>query len=347
MGCSVSQSSLFSLLPRTRTPWREFVFSTATQACAVAILLWLRLLHPAFISTSEHSFNSVRLVSSPAPVNHQPQPPRQLAEPVNIEDTDPPETALRLPSPQPRTAKVEDVSAPTLKIPAKNFDALPANPGPVTPKIVATNLFSSGSSAAPTTSKPAEQVQTSGFGDPNGVPAKVNAGKAVNIASVGSFDLPAGAGYGNGTGGAKGARGVVGSSGFGDGTAVGNDSAHAVISQNVQSTSFGDANLPVQAASRARAEVSATPLLPAEIISKPTPSYTAEARNLRIQGEVLLEVILAASGNVHVVRVVRGLGHGLDDNAVKAAQQIRFKPAMRNGQPADSTAVLHIVFQLA
>jgi TonB family protein len=68
---------------------------------------------------------------------------------------------------------------------------------------------------------------------------------------------------------------------------------------------------------------------------------------MRIEGEVLLEVVLGASGNLRVVRVVRGLGHGLDDNAVRAAQQIQFKPAMRNGQPADSTVVLHIIFQLA
>ena len=313
----------------------------------MALLLWLRLLHPAIISSPQHSFTSVRLVSTPAPVNHQPQPLRRLVEPLNIVKADPPANALRLPMPQPKVAKVEDVTAPTVRISPKNFDALPVNSAPVTPKIVATNLFSSGSSAAPTTTRPAEQVQTGGFGDPNGVPAKANAGKPVNIASAGSFDLPAGAGYGNGSGGTKGARGVVASSGFGDGTAIGNDGSHAAVSQNVQSSGFGDANLPVQAASRARAEVSSTPLLPAEIISKPTPTYTAEARNLKIQGEVLLEVVLEASGNLHVVRVMRGLGHGLDDNAVKAAQQIRFKPAMRNGQPADSTVVLHIVFQLA
>jgi len=48
-----------------------------------------------------------------------------------------------------------------------------------------------------------------------------------------------------------------------------------------------------------------------------------------------------------VIRVVRGLGHGLDDNAIKAAQQIRFKPALKDGQPSDSTVVLHIIFQLA
>jgi TonB family protein len=87
--------------------------------------------------------------------------------------------------------------------------------------------------------------------------------------------------------------------------------------------------------------------VPAEIISKPTPMYTQEAKNLRIEGEVQLEVVLEASGSLRVLRVVRGLGHGLDDNAVKAAQQIHFKPAMRDGQPADSTVVLHIVFQIA
>jgi TonB family protein len=87
--------------------------------------------------------------------------------------------------------------------------------------------------------------------------------------------------------------------------------------------------------------------VPAEILSKPTPVYTQEARSLKIEGEVLLEVVLQASGNLRVLRVVHGLGHGLDDNAVKAAEQIRFKPATRNGQPADSTVVLHIIFQLA
>jgi TonB family protein len=77
------------------------------------------------------------------------------------------------------------------------------------------------------------------------------------------------------------------------------------------------------------------------------PIYTDEARSMKIQGEVLLEVVLEASGKLRILRVVRGLGHGLDDAAVRAAEQIRFKPALRDGQPADSTAVLHIIFQLA
>jgi len=47
------------------------------------------------------------------------------------------------------------------------------------------------------------------------------------------------------------------------------------------------------------------------------------------------------------VKVVRGLGHGLDESAVRAAEKIQFKPALRDGHPADFEAVLHIVFQLA
>ena len=87
--------------------------------------------------------------------------------------------------------------------------------------------------------------------------------------------------------------------------------------------------------------------LPAEILAKPNPIYTDEARKLRIEGEVLLEVVFESSGKLHVVRVVRGLGHGLDEAAVHAAEQIRFRPAVRDGQSADSTAILHIIFQLA
>jgi TonB family protein len=88
-------------------------------------------------------------------------------------------------------------------------------------------------------------------------------------------------------------------------------------------------------------------MVPAEIISKPVPNYTPEARAQRIEGEVLLEVVFEASGTLRVIRVVRGLGHGLDEAATRAAQQIRFKPALRDGQPSDSTAVVHIIFQLA
>jgi TonB family protein len=345
---SSSQDTLFSLLPPTRTPWTEFLFSTGTQVFAVAFILWLRMLYPSIVTPMEHTFRSVQLVSTPVPVNHQPQPVRELPKPVYVATLEAPSDALRLPAPlaKPRMQTPQEEAAPAVTIEARKPDPLPPDAAPVIPKQgVKTNTFSAGSSAIPTIAKPAAQVQTGGFGDPNGIPAKPGQGKATNIAALGSFDLPSGPGSGNGTGGAKGVAGVVPSAGFGNSTAI-QPQKTRVLAGAVQPGGFSSGEVAPPAA-RTQAVESVVRAVPAEILSKPVPVYTQEARNLRIEGEVLLEVVLRASGTLEVQRVVRGLGHGLDDNAVKAAEQIHFKPAMRNGQPADSTVVLHIIFQLA
>jgi TonB family protein len=344
MSASASQQTLFSMLPQARTPWTEFFFGTGAQVAAVLLLIWVRLLYPSVVTAPQHSFSSIQLVPTPPPVNHQPQPVRQLQTPAVVANLD--TNALRLPAPQPKApvVKVEETQAPTVSIAPRKLEPLPINTAPIIPKeAVKTNVFSTGSSATPTVARAASQVQTGGFGDPNGLPAKPGQSKGVNIAALGSFDLPSGPGNGNGTGGAKGVSGVVASSGFGNGTAT---AVHSRVAAAVQPGGFADADVP--AAPVVHSHVAeTTPATPAQIISKPVPTYTAEAKSLRIEGEVLLEVVLEASGNLHVVRVVRGLGHGLDDNAVKAAQQIHFKPAVRDGQPTDSTVVLHIIFQLA
>ena len=346
MGSAVPQSGLFSLLPERRPPWIEFTFSTGIQALVVALFLWVRLLHPEVLSTPEHDYRVVTLVSTPVPVNHQPQP---LPKPIVVARAESRPEVLHVPAADPKP-RVEDVPAPTVNIASKKLDPMPPANKPVIPRqLVKTNLFSTGSSATPTIAKAPSQVQTGGFGDPNGVPARANDGKRVNIAQLGSFDLPAGGGYGNGTGGAKGVRGVVASSGFGNGVTTGDNSGQVSASRGtVRQGGFGDADVPAPPTVRSRpAEAATAKTIPAEIVSKPVPMYTDEARSLKIQGEVLLEVVLEASGKLRIVRVVRGLGHGLDDAAVRAAEQIRFKPALRDGQPADSTAVLHIIFQLA
>jgi TonB family protein len=322
------------------------------QALVIAFLLWVRLLYPTIVSPPEHTFRLVQLVSTPVPVNHEPRPVRLLQKPALIAHLDPPASVLRPPAPLLKApAKVEDAPAPTVSIALKKPDPLPLDSTLVIPKQgVKTNVFSTGSSAPPTIAAPSQvqtgQVQTGGFGDPNGIPAKTNQGRPVNIAALGSFDLPLGPGSGNGTGGSKGLPGVVASSGFGNGTATGNSRARG-FTGTVQSAGFADADVPAAPTVRSQIAVAASRAVPAEILFKPTPAYTQEARNQRIEGEVLLEVVLEASGSLRVVRVVHGLGHGLDDNAVKAAEQIHFKPAMRDGQPTDSTVVLHIIFQLA
>jgi len=331
----------FSLLPKSRTPWSEFVLSYGVQAVIVAIFVWIPVLHPEVLEASKRNYQTIELVPTPPPVNHAPQ--RRLPDPVMMARLDPPPTALRLAAPQPKP-KVEDAPAPEVKIAEKKLDQLSPTTAPIIPKVVRTNVFSTGSSAAQTIARAPERVQTGGFGDPNGVPAKSSQTQAVNIAQAGEFDMPAGPGSGNGTGGAKGARGVVASSGFGSGVAMA-DSGHASRAE-VRQAGFGDVAAPPTVQSLP-AQQAAARIVPAEILSKPVPVYTDEARARRIEGEVLLEVVLEASGRIHVVRVVRGLGHGLDDAAVRAAEQIQFKPAQRDGQPSDSTAVLHIIFQLA
>ena len=66
-----------------------------------------------------------------------------------------------------------------------------------------------------------------------------------------------------------------------------------------------------------------------------------------VEGDVVLEVEFAATGDVRVLRVLRGLGHGLDESATRAAQGIKFKPAQSSGRPIDFRTTVHIVFRLA
>jgi len=87
---------------------------------------------------------------------------------------------------------------------------------------------------------------------------------------------------------------------------------------------------------------------PVEILFKPTPEYTDEARAARIEGTVTLELEFTAAGEVRVLRVVRGLNHGLDEAAQRAALRIRFKPAQSaDGRAVDSRATVQITFRLS
>src|ERR1700757_1404166 len=339
-------SVLFSSLPKWKAPWHEFVLSYGIQAVIIAISVWIPVLHPEIMEGPKKDYHAMELVPTPVPENHAPQ--KQLPKPVMDARLDPPPAALRLPAPQPQAKplqQMEDMPLPEVKIAPKRLAPVPTN-APVMPKqAVRTNVFSTGSSAPQTIDRAPEHVQTGGFGDPNGVPARTTQTRAVNIAQAGGFDMPTGPGYGNGTGGANGARGVVASTGFGSGVATGNSRASSTNS--VRQAGFGDADVPAPPTVQSHPAAQAAKVVPAEIISKPVPSYTEDARAKRIEGEVLLEVVFEASGRLRVLRVVRGLGHGLDDAAVHAAEQIRFKPALKDGQPSDSTAVVHIIFQLA
>ena len=214
----------------------------------------------------------------------------------------------------------------------------------VRPQLVHTGDFG-GSSQKPTINAAVEKVQTGGFGDPNGLQGTGRQGAKLYSASTGSFDLPAGAGQGNGSGGAHGIKGTVASTDFGSGIATGGK-GNGRSNGSIATGGFG-AEQVVHGGPKIALADSGSASTPVEITFKPNPVYTDDARNLKLEGEVLLEVSFLANGTLHVNRVVRGLGHGLDEAAVAAANKIRFKPALRSGAPIDSTAIVHVTFQLA
>ncbi len=344
-----SGPALLTLLPERKVNWSSLGLSFGAQAIALAVLVHVGLVQPQKLVPKKVSYSITALMPQSAP------PQRAAVHPTRqmLPRAEAPRVVARLTAPR-RVLEAQE-RAPELAV----RQAMPKTdlvaPPPRMPEklaIVQTGVFgSTGSQAVPTLAKAARDVQTGGFGDPNGVPINPN-GKGrgpANIAQLGSFDLPSGPGQGNGTGGARGARGTVASVGFGNGVAIGNsDHNNAGAARGaIQQSGFGDARGVAEAHPRPRTVEQAPVFTPVQVLSKPSPTYTDEARKKRLEGEVLLEVAFGAGGDVHVMRVLRGLGYGLDEAAIHAAQQIRFRPATRNGQPVDSVASLHVVFQLA
>jgi TonB family protein len=210
---------------------------------------------------------------------------------------------------------------------------------------VHTNVFAStGSPAKPTSKSEPRLVQTGGFGDPAGVTAREHASDHSQLPKVGAFDLPPGGGEGNGSGGTHGERATVASVGFGNGVATENAGSRNI--GQVRQAGFSDAAAAAPAVA-AKKEAPVNHLEPVEILSKPNPSYSDAARKRRLEGDVVVEVVFLSSGEVRVLRIVQGLDQELDQAAIAAARQIRFKPAKRDGQSYDLMAKVHIAFRLA
>ena len=339
----------FGLLPDRRISWQTLATSYGIELMFILLLVNIGLLFPEKLQLKQ-TYHLTELIPL---TGHRPKPlPRSKAPVVRAKLLPPAPIAaphlvvpreiraVRRPEPEPEAPKVvvNNFKAPELK----------QIPGGARPQLIHTGGFSAGSSAVPTLNVPAQKVQTGGFGDPNGLKGEGKPGAHLVAANTGAFDLPQGPGYGNGTGGAKGMKGTVASAGFGNGVAIGGngDGRSNGRGNTVATGGFGQQEVSHGGAKLQLAD-SGPPTNQVEITFKPSPVYTDQARQLRLEGEVLLEVSFGANGQLHVNRVVRGLGHGLDETAVSAANKMRFKPAQRNGQPVDSTAIVHVVFQLA
>jgi TonB family protein len=340
------------LLPEGESRWNRVGVSAGIQVVLLIFFVALPIFFPERLKTAINW----QVVPLAMPVTEVPvaRPPQVIKakvappKPVVIEEPKlnpkQPHIFVQQKVLQPKVEHIE-VKAPELN-PAPVFEAkLDAQTNqPKRPKEeVKVNNLNTGSAAAPTVNLPVNKVQTGGFGDPNGLPGKGDPNKTTNVNRLGSPALPGGPGYGNGTGGDKGVRGTVASTGFGNGTA---NPPPGGKRGTVQNTGFADQSaVPDVPKKKAASAESGSGTV--DILEKPRPEYTAEGRSLKLEGDVVIDVVFLASGAVQVNHVVSGLGHGLDESAVHAAQQIKFKPAKRDGQTVDFPARVRIEFRLA
>ena len=194
------------------------------------------------------------------------------------------------------------------------------------------------------------------FGQTFGVTPNPNATRPATVAAIGNP-------YGGMRGPAVAPHGLVGSTGFGNGTKFGSNAGvvgkvasarvprhhrHALQLERAGQGGLGrHSDCATSWWQRLSATTAGPPAHRPGGLSKPQPQYTSEARQLKVQGDVILRVTFTANGQVVVQGVVQGLGHGLDEEARRVAQQMRFRPATRNGQAVDMTTNITITFQLA
>jgi TonB family protein len=190
------------------------------------------------------------------------------------------------------------------------------------------------------------------LGQTFGVTPNPNATRPATIAAIGNP-------YGGMNGAAIAPHGVVGGTGIGNGIkpSSGSGMVGKVASAGIPGTTRSSAGsmgkvastgIPAMTAAVALPKMTGTPTSTnLEVLSKPPVQYPAEAKQLKVQGDVILRVTFTAAGQVVVQSVVHSLGHGLDEEARRVAAQIRFRPATRNGQAVDMTTNITISFQLA
>jgi hypothetical protein len=209
-----------ALLPDSKPRWDRIGVSAAFQLSILIVCVLIPL-----------NLRMVEITSplTEVPVAPPPPPPKAMkakapapkpkeVEPVKLDPQKP--HIFEIPKAVvPKERKLEAV-APELQAHLEAAKIETTIEGPKRPREeVKLNNISSGSAAPATVKAPIEKVQTGGFGDPNGMPGKGDPKHATTVNRLGQTFLPGGEGYGNGTGGAKGIRGTVASTGFGNGVA--------------------------------------------------------------------------------------------------------------------------------
>jgi TonB family protein len=310
---------------------RPLVASVAAHG--VAFLLLLSLGISSGISISHPIQQHVTLIAPvdfPVRAKEMPVPPKRMMPPHEFRA--PPQVTAHLEIP------AQMIVAPAIEVSKPILPEIPRVP--VTVAVIKTTGFNEVKPAA--LAAPKLVVKTSGFQNSESLATRPARGP---VSTAGAFDSSPSA---EATPVRK-TTAVARSSGFSEESA---GSSNAAPRGSIQSGTFGDTTVEKGAAANQRAapgqtSTAAATITPVEILSKPKPAYTDEARRKNIEGEVLLEMQFSAAGEARVMRVVRGIGHGLDETAMAAARGIRFHPATRDGGAVDSAAIVHILFQLA
>ncbi len=87
-------------------------------------------------------------------------------------------------------------------------------------------------------------------------------------------------------------------------------------------------------------------ITPPRVLKEVKADYTEEARQRGLSGDVVMEIVVRADGAVGDVRILQGLGSGLNERAAQAVRQWRFAPATRQGAPVDVIVEVAVEFKL-
>ncbi len=87
-------------------------------------------------------------------------------------------------------------------------------------------------------------------------------------------------------------------------------------------------------------------ITPPVLIFQVDPEFSEEARKAKYQGTVLLAIEIDTSGHPANLRILQGLGMGLDEKAIQAVSRWRFRPGLQNGKPAVTSATVQVTFRL-
>jgi TonB family protein len=345
MSMSYSPGRLtFGMLPEPEGRSKSFITSVVINGCILGLVLAISMMAKHVIQRHYELTTLIAPTTPPPEPKVKPIPPPKLPpppQPPKIQ-MEAPKIQMPKPKPEPKPVQMEaKVSLPEIKQAKPNIIEQPQ------PKAALTAAMPAQNNTVKASTSPVH------FGQTFGVTPNPYATKPATVASIGNP-------YGGNQGPAVAPHGVVGSAGIGNGLKSGSNSGVVgrVALAGIPGTASGSPNgsygkvatavAPVQTVAvvqpQAAAQVTSTGL---EVLSKPPAQYTTEARQKNIQGDVILRVTFTAAGQVVVQGVVRGLGFGLDEEARRVAQQIKFRPATRNGQAVDLTTNITITFQLA